>query len=61
VETVHSRGRTRWTITVAKPTTAWRTSRTVFEHDVRAAPLGAGIARLIVEAIRRGEKLWDDE
>ncbi|MDT4914527.1 MAG: hypothetical protein QOC66_3655 [Pseudonocardiales bacterium] len=46
---------------MAKPTTAWRPSRTVFEHDVRAAPLVADIARLIVEAIRRGEKLWDDE
>jgi hypothetical protein len=55
-----TRGRTGWTIQVVRPATLWRAERSLFIQRVNAAPLVVDIALAVVDAIQRGEKLWDD-
>jgi hypothetical protein len=60
VENLRLRGRTGWSIRVIKPPTAMKADREMFRQDVLARALVADIALVFVEALRRGEQLWDD-
>lgn len=58
---VRALGDTGWRVTVATPAATRRPSLTLFRQDVHAAAPVVDIALVIVDAVRRGDQLWDDE
>jgi hypothetical protein len=59
--TGRGRGKTGWKISVVTVPTTARAAREIFRQDVLAQPIVADIALVVVEAIRRGDKLWAED
>lgn len=60
MENLRVMGETGWAIKVLLPS-AYRAPRELFRQVVHARAIVVDIAFVIVEAIRRGDRLWDDE
>jgi hypothetical protein len=60
MENLRLMGETGWAIKVLQPSTH-RAPRELFRQVVHARPIVVDIAFVIVEAIRRGDRLWDDD
>jgi hypothetical protein len=54
-------GKTGWKISVLTVPTTTRASREIFRQDVLAQAIVADIALVVVEAIRRGDRLWAED
>ncbi len=61
MDTLRVRGKTGWKISVMTVATAARASREIFRQDVLAQPIVADVTLVVVEAIRRGDKLWAED
>lgn len=60
IENLRLMGRTGWSIRVIKPPGAVRAAREMFRQDVHAQAIVAGVAHVVLDAMRRGEHLWDE-
>lgn len=60
IENLRLMGDTGWSVTVLQPSTR-SSSRKLFRQKVDAKAIVVDIAFVIVEAIRRGDRLWDDD
>ena len=54
-------GKTGWKISVLTVPTGTRAEREIFRQDVLAQAIVADIALVVVEAIRRGDRLWVED
>jgi hypothetical protein len=61
VENIRTAGATGWSISVLKPPTPFRAPRQLFRQKVHAQAIVVDIAFVIVEAIQRGDRLWDED
>jgi hypothetical protein len=61
VDNVRLVGRTGWSITILKPPTGIRASRELYQQDVRAQAIMVDLAFVIVDALRRGDRLWESD
>src|SRR4051794_16192597 len=59
-ENLRLMGDTGWTVKVLEPSTR-RTPRELFRQQVHARAIVVDVAFVIVEAIRRGDRLWEDD
>ena len=61
VDSLRVWGNTGWKISVLTVPTNTRASREIFRQDVLAQAIVADIAIVMVEATRRGDRLWAED
>lgn len=58
VENVRRAGNTGWSITVLEPPGGLAGARELYRQEVQAQAIVVDVAFVIVEALRRGDRLW---